>query len=115
MWKSHNGKEYYYIDLTKAKSDQEGVEAVVDAFEKIKNLPDKSVRILLNTKGYKAQLTSLKKIKDLAIKVQPKIERSATVGATGMMHYMFKLYIKYTKSNVLLFKDLNSALEYVTN
>ncbi|MDO6736633.1 hypothetical protein [Wenyingzhuangia sp. 2_MG-2023] len=112
-WSVNKNVKYLIIDFTNVTNDDLGIRILHKAYEMCLLCPDKSVIIIGLAKGGKLTPTALRKVLKIGMEVQPKIKKSAVVGAVGMLSLLFRIYISYTRSKVKFFTDENAALSYI--
>ncbi|NJB81315.1 hypothetical protein [Wenyingzhuangia aestuarii] len=112
-WLVYKDVKYLLIDFTDVTSDDLGIRILNNAYEVCLTCPDDSVIILGMVKGGKISPTALRKLIKIGANVQPKIKKSAVVGAVGVLSLLFRIYISSTGSRVRFFTSEDVALDYL--
>ncbi|NIJ43958.1 hypothetical protein FHR24_000397 [Wenyingzhuangia heitensis] len=112
-WAVYNNVKYLLIDFRNVTDDDLGIRILNNAYDKCSTSPDKSVIILGLVKGARLTPSALRKLIKTGVDVQPKIKKSAVVGAVGIIPLLFRVYISYTGSKVKFFTSEEAALNYL--
>lgn len=115
IWRHYEGVEYIEINFTGLTSDEEVINYVSTALEMGLQRPNKSIRALVYAYKMKTSPVAMRTIKVLGKQVQPKIKKSAIVGASGILSLLMKIYISYTGSKIKYFTDKEIAMKYLIN
>jgi hypothetical protein len=114
-WQYYNNTEYIRIDFGAIKyNNEKAIEIFNESVDFGLERSDKSVRALILTQGVKLKPETVRILKKIGKIVQPKMKKSAIVGAVGILNLLVKIYIAYTGSNLRFFTNEKSALEYLT-
>lgn len=116
-WTYYNNIEYIRIDFRKGKSDMDNnaIHIINDSVELGLEREDKSIRALILVQGTKIRPETIRIMKKIGKDVQPKMKKSAIVGAVGILSLLVRIYISYTGSSLRFFTNERSALEYITS
>jgi hypothetical protein len=114
-WQHYNNTEYIRIDFGSIKyNNEKAIEIFNESVDYGLERSDKSVRALILTQGVKLKPETVRVLKKIGKTIQPKMKKSAIVGAVGILNLLVKIYIAYTGSNLKFFTNEKAALEYLT-
>lgn len=113
-WIEYKGKRILFSNYEGCKTADEMIEVLYKEVEELKKQEGKSLVIANydNSFGSIKYMNILKEVgKDILSK---KIEKTATMGITGVKEALFKSYIFFSEQkNVKLFYDKETALEWL--
>ena len=107
-----HGKQIFFIDF-RGCSAAEALVTIADARAKIARCPPASVLTLTDiTDGaYDQQVTEA--LKELAKANKPHVKASAVVGVTGLRKVIYSMITMFSKRQMQLFPDLDSARKWL--
>lgn len=116
IWTYHNNVEYIRIDFRKGQedADKRAIKIIQESVQMGLEREDKSIRALILVKGEKIKPETIRVMKKIGKEVQPKIKKSAIVGAVGLLSLLVRIYIAYTGSGIRFFTSEEAALDYIT-
>ncbi|NJB81314.1 STAS/SEC14 domain-containing protein [Wenyingzhuangia aestuarii] len=112
-WSSVEGKEFLRIDYRNVRDDSVATKVTQQAYDVSIDRPDKSLRVLLVVNGGKITPATMRSMLKMGKGIQPKIKKSAVVGAVGMLSLLLRVYVSSTGSKIRFFTDESTALQYV--
>lgn len=114
-WIDHKGKKVLFSNYEGCKTSKEMIDVLYQEAEILKNQQGK-ILVMANydkSFGSAEYMEALKKVSNEVLK--EKIEKTATLGITGVKEALFKGYIFFTnQKNVKLFYDKDEALDWLT-
>lgn len=114
-WLEYNGKKVLYSNYEGCKTPGEMIEVLQEEVEILKKQEEKTLVMANYEKSFGSieYMEALKKVGELVLK--NKIEKTATLGITGVKEAFFKSYVFFTgQKNVRLFHNKEQALEWLT-
>lgn len=114
-WIAHKGKRILFSNYEGCKTSEEMINILLQEVEILKKQENKTL-VLANYTGSFGSEEYMKVLKEAGIEtLSKKIEKTATMGITGIKEAFFKSYIFFTKQkNVKLFHDRDEALDWLT-
>ena len=113
-WIKHKGKEILFSNYEGCKTSKEMIDILYKEAEILKQQQGKTLVMANYEKSFGSNeyMTALKEVSEEVLK--KKIEKTATLGITGVKEALFKGYIFFTgQKNVKLFYDKDEALDWL--
>ncbi len=113
-WIEHKGKKILFSNYEGCKTSEEMISVLYQEAEILRKQNGKTL-VMANYEKSFGSSEYMSVLKDISHEVlKEKIERTATLGITGVKEALFKSYIFFTgQKNVKLFYDRDEALEWL--
>lgn len=113
-WIEHKGKRILFSNYEGCKTSPEMIDVLLQEVEILKTQEGKTL-VMANYKDSFGSKEYMAALKDAGIEtLSKKIEKTATMGITGVKEAFFKSYVFFTKQkNVKLFYDKETALDWL--
>ena len=112
-WIEYKGKKILYCDYRLAKSDKELISLYHKQIEILKNTPGKTI-LLANVSETHAGSDYMNEIKTYGQDIKKKkIEKTATLGVSGIKKVLFSAYIAFTGQVNKAFDNETDAKEWL--
>lgn len=114
-WIDYNGKQVLYSNYEGCKTPKEMIKVLQEEVEILQKQEGRTL-VMANYEKSFGSIEYMDALKDLGKRVlKNKIEKTATLGITGVKEAFFKSYVFFTRQkNVRLFYDKEQALEWLT-
>ena len=114
-WIEYKGKKILFSNYEGCKTSEEMISVLYQEAEILRKQNGKTL-VMANYEKSFGSSEYMSALKDISHEVlKEKIERTATLGITGVKEALFKSYIFFTgQKNVKLFYDKDEALEWLT-
>jgi hypothetical protein len=114
-WVNHKGKKILFSNYVECKNAEEMIEVLHKEAETLKTQTTKVLVMADFTNSFPNDkyMDEVKKVGNAVLKA--KIQKTATVGITGIKKILFKAYITFTgQKNIKLFDNQKEALDWLT-
>ena len=113
-WIEYKGKKILFSDYEGCKTSEEMISILHQEADILKNQIGKTL-VMANYEKSFGSVEYMKEIKEIGNEVlKEKIEKTATLGITGVKEAFFKSYVFFTKQkSIRLFPDKISAMEWL--
>ncbi len=112
-WIDYKGKKILYVDYRGQRSNEEHFQTLEEQAKILSSMETRCL-ILTNYEGTRATPEYMNRVKQLGQEVfDPKVERAAVLGITGLKEILLRAYIALTKQNVRPFDSEVEALEWL--
>jgi hypothetical protein len=108
-----HGKQIFFINFRDCQDEAEELRVIADAKAKIAKCPPASVMTLTDITNAKYDDTLADAMKQLAKDNKPYVKTAAVVGVTGLRKVVFNMIIMFTRRQMSLFDDLDSARKWL--
>jgi hypothetical protein len=113
-WITHKGQKILFADYSNFEHDSQSLFAEVEAVDAIVvQQPEKSVRILLDTRNSVASTEVISYFKKASSKTRQYMDKMAIVGITGIRKILFDAVTSFSGQKASLFDDLDSAKDWL--
>jgi hypothetical protein len=113
-WITHKGKKILFADYSNFEHDSESLFAEVEAVDAIViRQPEKSVRMLLDTRNSVASKEVIAYFKNAAAKTQKYMDRMAIIGISGIRKILFDAVTRFSGQKASLFDDMEKAKDWL--
>ena len=109
----HNGVRILLLDFSGLHDAAAAMEEIRRAREVVAGQPRDSLRVLTYVRDARYNAATLQAMKELAAHNAPYVRASALVGMSGLHRVAYQAVILFSKRNIRIFEDRESALDWL--